>query len=101
MTLRVVIEERAARDIAEYAQWIASEGSPLNAIRWVEGIEGAIESLGRMPDRCAVARESSAFELPVRQLLFRSHRVLFVVKGRTVHVLHVRRGARLPDDPGV
>lgn len=99
MTRRVVIEERAARDITEYAHWIAAQGSPLNAVRWVEAIEGAIASLAQMPDRCALAPEAPAFDLPVRQLLFKSHRVLFVLKGRAVHVLHVRHAARLPGDP--
>ena len=96
MTFRVIVEEQAAWDIAAYGEWIASQGSPLNAVRWVDGIEEAIDSLAWMPTRCAIAPESEYFEEEIRQLVFGSHRILFVVDEAAVHVLHVRHGARLP-----
>jgi plasmid stabilization system protein ParE len=102
MSLRVVIEEPAATDIALYAEWIVAQGAPLNAARWVNGIELAIASLSMMPERCGVAPESAHFGEVIRQLLFKSHRILFVVDGKTVHVLHVRHGAMRTlgdDDP--
>jgi len=49
MTFRVIIEEQAAEDIVAYGRWIVSQGSPLNAERWVDGIQGAIRSLSAMP----------------------------------------------------
>ncbi len=99
MTFRVVIEEQAADDITAHALWIVSRGAPENAARWVEGIEEAIRSLAFLPERCPLAAESDAFEFEIRQLLFKSHRVLFVIQGKAVHVLHVRHAARLPVRP--
>lgn len=99
MTFRVIIEEQAALDITTYGQWIVGQGSPLNAVRWVDGIEGAIHSLSSMPERCVIAPESEAFDREIRQIIFRSHRVLFVVEEDRVHVLHVRHGAMLPLTP--
>lgn len=66
MKFRVVIEERAAADIALYAEWIVSQGAPLNAARWVDAIESAIASLTTMPERCATAPESAHFGEDIR-----------------------------------
>ncbi|MFM9958652.1 MAG: type II toxin-antitoxin system RelE/ParE family toxin [Phycisphaerales bacterium] len=96
MKHRVIIEAQAASDIREAARWIAEQGAPLNAARWIDGIESAIDSLASMPERCPLAPESAAFDLAIRQLMFGSHRILFVAKSGLVHVLHVRHGARLP-----
>jgi plasmid stabilization system protein ParE len=80
--------------------WIAEhEADPQNALRWVEGIEDAIESLREFPSRCAVAPETGFFEREVRQILYHSHRVLFIVQGEDVFVLHVRHVRRLPATP--
>jgi len=94
MNFRVIIEERAAADIAAYATWIADQGSPGNASRWIDGIEDAIESLALMPERCPLTFESEVFRRPIRQHLYKSHRVLFTIEQSTVHVLHVRHGAQ-------
>lgn len=99
MTFCIVIEEQAALDILEYGRWIVDQGSPLNAERWVEGIEESILSLSSMPERCPLAPETEALDRPIRQLFFKSHRVLFTIEGSFVHVLHVRHGARLPLEP--
>ena len=44
----------------------------------------------------AGAPEAALTGLEIRQLVYKSHRVLFIVSGREAHVLHVRHGARLP-----
>lgn len=99
MKFRVVIEQRAAADIAAYARWVAEQGSPENALRWIEGVESAILSLSTMPARCSLAPEAKVFKLELRQRIHQSHRILFLIKGRTVHVLHVRHGARRTASP--
>lgn len=43
-----------------------------------------------MPERCPLAPENDAFEVEIRQLIYRSHRVLFTVLGSRVHILHIR-----------
>jgi plasmid stabilization system protein ParE len=47
-----------------------------------------------MPERCALARENEYFEDELRQLLFKSHRIIFRVERseRIVRVLYVRHG---------
>jgi plasmid stabilization system protein ParE len=99
MKFRVIVESRAAADIAAYGHWIVDQGSPSNAEQWLDGIEEAIRSLELLPERCRLAPESAALRIDIRQLIFKSHRVLFTVSGRTVHVLHVRHSARQPMTP--
>lgn len=67
--------------------------------KWIAGIEKAIEKLAIMPRRCSLAPESTAFDREIRQLMYKSHRVLFTIEAAKVHVLHVRHGARLPLTP--
>lgn len=99
MKFRVLVERAAADDIVAYAEWIVAQGAPDNGSRWLDGIEAAIESLHTMPGRCVLAPESDAFDQEIRQLLFKSHRILFVIVEEAVHVLHVRYGGRLPLEP--
>lgn len=94
MKHRVIIEDRAAADIEAHALWILEQGSPLGAERWVDAIESAISSLAQVPERCPIAPEAQSFQRPIRELLVGSHRILFLVDHRTVHVLHVRHAAR-------
>ena len=79
--------------------WIA-EQNPAAGVRWLAGLEAAVQSLSALPERCPLAPESDVFNEEIRQLIYgrRSgrYRVLFTVRGGTVRVLHVRHGARLP-----
>lgn len=97
MKYRVVIETRAIRDIDEAAGWLAAQ-SPEAAERWFDLMESEIRSLARFPERCPRAREDGLFKVELRQLVYgRRHgryRVIFTVRKRTVHVLHVRHGAK-------
>ncbi len=100
MNFRVVTEPQAEDDITEAYLWIA-ERAPMNAVRWERGLEQAINSLETFPNRCAIAPESETFLMEIRQLLYGNYRILFTIQERTVHVLHVRHGAReylSPDD---
>jgi plasmid stabilization system protein ParE len=92
---RVELTEPAERDIAEAEEWIAA-ASPAAAERWIDGLLSALESLGTMPRRCALAPEDEDHLEEIRQLIYQRYRVLFTISGRRVLVLHVRHGARLP-----
>lgn len=91
-----VIFRAAARDEAlDAADYLAEHGSPEIALRWYEGLEAAIASLADMPARCGYARENEAFaKVELRQIVFKSHRLIFTIRGDEVHVLHVRHVAR-------
>ncbi|MDR3633991.1 MAG: type II toxin-antitoxin system RelE/ParE family toxin [Isosphaeraceae bacterium] len=99
MTYRVVIQPRAERDIWTAAQWIENESkSATKALRWVRGIRARIETLKANPKHCPVDPDSVAFGEEVRVLLHGKrhgkHRILFAIRGDTVHVLTVRHSAR-------
>jgi toxin ParE1/3/4 len=95
---RVVSMPDAEAEIAAAFLWIHRQ-APLEAVRWMHGLEDAIDSLREFPARCRVAAESVAFDREVRQLVFKSHRILFVIEGGTVFVLHVRHVAMMPALP--
>ena len=99
MTYRVIIQPRAERDIEAAAQWIEDQAkSPAKAVRWARSIRANIGTLKANPKRCPVDPDSDAFGEEVRVLLYGKrhgkHRILFAVRGDTVHVLTVRHSAR-------
>src|SRR5437762_1748091 len=44
------------------------ERAPLNAARWLQGLYDQIDTLERLPERCAFARERQYLEEDLRQL---------------------------------
>jgi plasmid stabilization system protein ParE len=90
---RVIMQPDAERDALEAFAWIAQD-APETAVQWFEGLYDAIASLSKYPRRCARAPESDDLGREIRQLLYKSHRVLFVMARDTVHVLHIRHMAR-------
>lgn len=91
----VIVQPRAERDIEQVYQFRAKLDRAA-ADRWLDGILEAIESLGEMPSRCAVAPEAAHVGRTVRHLIYRSYRIIFVVQERHVRVLTVRHAARKP-----
>jgi plasmid stabilization system protein ParE len=115
MIYRVIIQPRAERDIWAAAQWIEDQSkSSSKALRLVRGIRARIETLKSNPKRCPVDPDSHAFGEEVRVLLYGKrhgkHRILFAIRGQSLHVLAVRHSARQsygeemgqdqPDDEG-
>jgi plasmid stabilization system protein ParE len=102
MTFRVIIQPRAECDIQAAAGWILDEsGSAAMTLRWVRGIRASIAKLKTSPLRCPIAPDSGAYGEEVRTLVHGGrrgqYRVLFAVRGSTVHVLTVRHSARQAD----
>ena len=93
---RVVITPFAGENIREAHEWIEAE-NPVYAAKWLSGIRDKILELETLPESHATAPESESFDCQIRQLLFgrgTPWRILFTIEGSTVHVLHVRHGAR-------
>lgn len=91
----IVFRSEARDEALNAAGYIAEHGSPGAAQRWYEGLEAAVASLASMPARCGYARENESFRgVELRQLVYKSHRLIFTVRGDEVHVLHVRHVAR-------
>ena len=98
MNYRVEVDPDVRQQMIDAARYIART-APLNAQRWYEGLEAAIQSLKQMPAACALARENDAFDIELRQLVYKSHRIIFTIRDDIVRVLHVRHTAMLPIDP--
>lgn len=98
MKHHVRVGASAKREIAEAYQWLLDNAPRVHAVAWLDGLQAAVRGLDTMPNRHGLAREAKAGRIDVRQLLYgkRPHvyRVLFIVSGDTVHVLHVRHAAR-------
>ncbi|MGH7243939.1 MAG: type II toxin-antitoxin system RelE/ParE family toxin [Phycisphaerales bacterium] len=99
MRYKVVFRPEARDEALDAADYIASHGSEEAALRWYEGLVAAVESLETMPARCGYARENGAFAgVELRQLVYKSHRLIFVIRDAKVHVLQVRHVARTDSD---
>jgi plasmid stabilization system protein ParE len=99
MTYRVVIQPRAERDIQLSAHWILGQsGSPATAVRRARRLRAAIASLQANPRRCPVDPDSDVYGEQVRVLLHGkrrgTYRVLFSIRGKTIHILTVRHAAQ-------
>ena len=72
--------------------------SPQNALRWLAGINRAIDSLEEFPNRCGIAPESRHLDAPLRHYVFKSHRIIFFAdqSKKTVRILYVRHGSMRP-----
>lgn len=97
MTFRVVISPRARQDLEVIHNWIAGpQHAPDNAALWLNAILESIHSLSKHPRRFAKAPEGNTLGFEIRQLVFRSYRVLFTISHDSVEILHIRHAARLP-----
>lgn len=95
MRFRVVYRRIAETNAADAAHYIAVNGSMERALRWFDGLEAAIESLAEMPRRFGAAREQPAVPgIDLRQMPYKSHRVIYMVREHEVHILHVRHTAQ-------
>jgi len=94
----VIILPSAERDIGEAYEWIA-ESDAGAAIRWYNRLMELIFSLDTFPERCPLAPESEFLNREIREIFHGrrqfKYRILFTVGKDTVHVLHIRHGARL------
>lgn len=104
MRYTVIFRPEARDEALDAADYIAKHGSPEAALRWYEGLEAAVASLAHVPASHGYAREHDAIPgIELRQVVFKSHRLIFTIRGDQVHVLHIRHVARanLDDFGGV
>jgi len=95
MDYRIVFTSAAMDEARVAAAYITAIGSPRAAADWLEGIIEAVQSLRTLPHRHGLARESSRHpDAELRQVVHKSHRVIYTVQGDAVYVLHIRHTAR-------
>lgn len=99
MSYQVLIQPPAFQEIETAYRWICDYLSPDAANEWYYELQDAIASLQQFPFRCSVAPEAAIIDRNIRQLWVgkkRTYRILFVVEGDTVAILHVRHRRQAP-----
>ena len=82
MRYTVIATLEAQAGIRESFKYIY-ERAPLNAARWLQGVWDKINTLERLPERCPRAREAEHLKRNLRQLLYKSHRIVFSIISRS------------------
>lgn len=94
----VVFEESAQADVRESYKWGCRAWGKREAQQWVRRLRTAVsQQLAVVPKGVSLAPEDDEFSEEIRQMVVGRYRVLFTIKGRKVHVLHVR-GAYIGGD---
>jgi len=89
--MKIIFHPLARDEANEAAMYIRDKSSPETALRWREGLMEAVYSLTKLPHRCGYARENGYVrKRELRQLLYKSHRVIYTVIDDEVHILRVR-----------
>ena len=87
---KVILHSDAGSDIESSFKWGCRAWGEENAKQWVQKLRRAIrKQLTSLPLACPVAPESEQLGVSIRHLIVGRYRVLFMVKGRTVTILHV------------
>ena len=95
MRCTVNITPEAQDNISDEFNYIRAR-SPMSAAKWIRGLYRQIDSLELMPSRFGAAREQAYFEEDLRQLVYKSHRIIYLIdeNRRYVDVLYVRHAKR-------
>ncbi len=102
MAYRVELTPRATKDIDKAFEYI-NDAAPTRAKRWLLGLMKTVYSLGHMPERFPIARESIDFDTEIRQVTYGKrtgiYRIIFRIYKDTptegvVRVIFVRHGAQ-------
>lgn len=87
----VIFEDSAQANVPESFDWGCRAWGKREAQQWVRQLQIAVfGQLGLAPKAFPIAPESNEFAEEIRQMIVGRYRVLFTIKGRQVHVLHVR-----------
>jgi len=87
----VMFEESAQINVRESYDWGCRAWGKKEAKRWVRQLREAVFSqLALIPKGFPLAPEDDEFSEEIRQMIVGRYRVLFTIRGRKVHVLHVR-----------
>lgn len=83
MTYKILISSVAETETDQIFLSISQRLSQKRAKDWYKGLLKAIQSLEKMPKRCALARENEYFSKEIRQLLYgkgrNTYRIIFTV----------------------
>src|ERR1041385_4892104 len=92
----VIFEESAQADVRGSYDWGCRAWGKKEAQRWVRQLRTAVSrQLSIVPKGFPIAPEDDEFSEEIRQMVVGRYRVLFTIRKRQVHVLHVRGAHRL------
>jgi len=87
----VMFEESAQINVRESYDWGCRAWGKKEAKRWVRQLREAVFSqLALIPKGFPLAPEDDEFSEEIRQMIVGRYRVLFTIRVRKVHVLHIR-----------
>ncbi|HLA09659.1 MAG TPA: type II toxin-antitoxin system RelE/ParE family toxin [Pyrinomonadaceae bacterium] len=87
----VILHPDAEIDILSSYEWGCRAWGEEQARSWARELREAIMTrLASLPESCPLAPETGELGIQIRQLLVRRYRILFLVKKRTVTILHVK-----------
>jgi len=87
----VVFEESAQANVRESYDWGCRAWGKQEAKQWVRQLRTTVsQQLAIVPKGFSLAPEDDEFSEEIRQMVVGRYRVLFTIRGRKVHVLHVR-----------
>ena len=99
MTFHVVLQQTAVTDLQSYYDY-AADRSPIDAGRWLDRFQGALQSLCERPDRCSKARENGKVDAELWEFHWGKRpnvfRVIFTIDGDNIRVLRILRAQRRP-----
>lgn len=87
--MKVVWTEEASRRLEEIETFIAMD-SPSRAAQFVDRLIEAAEKIGAFPYRGRVVPEFASH--PIRELLVRRYRIVYLIKSRHIEILTVFEG---------
>jgi plasmid stabilization system protein ParE len=97
MAFDIEITDPARDDIDSAVTFIAQNSRPA-AARWKTELQALILSLQEMPGRFPIIPEAAELQIPYRNVMHHSHRVVFRIDDakNVVYVVRVYHGARHP-----
>ena len=95
MRFDVLLTEHAERDLEELYDYIAEHDSPGNAVRVLDRIEKALQSLSTFPERGSHPKELLVLGIrEYRQIFFKPYRMIYRVMQQRVYVYLIVDGRR-------
>jgi len=87
----VVIEGSGQADVRASYEWGCRAWGKREAQRWIRQLRTAVsDQLALVPKAFPLAPEDDEFFEEIRQMIVGRYRVLFTIRERKVHLLHVR-----------
>lgn len=97
MKYTVHLSSRAMHDIRSVVSYLRDESRD-NAIEWILGIEGIIQSLAQFPHRGVVCNVSGESEIEIRRVFYQRFAIYFAISTTRVDVAFIQHMAKKPLD---